>query len=484
MGHGDALRALAKRFSPANRYANFGPVLQSMEVQGFRGVSNLQLTIKSPITALCGLNGTGKSTLAQLAACAYKRPSAGAVRRFYITDYFPVSPADPTPFTADATIVYTYAVLGGGDPQRVTVTRANREWSGYKRQPERACYYLGFTQFLPKVERRDFSIYGGNLIELGPARDMTDEVSEKIARILSLPYQHLGFIKVTRAARTVELATATRYGRSYSENHMGFGEGRVVYMVTAMETAPAKSLFILEEPETSLHGEAQERLAHYLVDVSCRRGHQIVLTTHSAAILGQLAKESIAYLRRKPADGQVEVTPGLATYQVDAYLRGERAPGKRIICVEDAFAQRLVTAAMRRWDRDLIAGVKFVHAGGHDQVRQSVKILRDSDVKAVGLTDGDCRSRTRGVLSLPGGAAPEKVVFADAAVIEYFAEEHHVDVKGVLASVDDHHGYIHEIAWRTGLEEPVVATFACDAYVAARGQAEFDGILAFVRDEL
>ena len=485
MGHGDALRRLAQKFETDKRYSNFGPALQTMEVQGFRGVDALRLEFRSPITALCGLNGTGKSTLAQLAACAYKKQSTANVRRYYVKDYFPVSAADPAPFTAEAKIAYSYSVLGSGDAQKVTVTRANKEWSGYKRQPERACYYLGFMQFLPKVERRDFSIYGGHLIELGAARDMTQEVSDKIAGILSLPYERLGFIEISHSSRTAELATATRNGRSYSENHMGFGEGRVTYMVTAMETAPAQSLFILEEPETSLHGEAQERLAQYLVDVTARRGHQIVLTTHSAAILGQLGKESIAYLRRKPSDGQVEVTPGLATYQVDAYLRGDRAPGKRVVCLEDAFARQLTTAIMRAHDRDLIAGIRFVQAGGHEQVRQAVRILRESGVKSVGLTDGDCSdSGTNGVLSLPGGAPPERVVFEDQAVLDYFARDHELDVKAVLASVEDHHDFASTIALRTGLDESVVATFACDAYVSAKNADDLTGILEFVGEQL
>ncbi|MBR7743135.1 AAA family ATPase [Phycicoccus sp. BSK3Z-2] len=457
-----------------------------MEVQGFRAVDSLRLDFNSPITAFSGLNGTGKSTLAQLSACAYRKPTTAAVRRYYVKDFFPVSAADPGPFTTDAKIACAYEVQGAAlEPQKVTVIRASKEWSGYKRQPERACYALGFTQFIPQVERRDFSIYGGHLITLGAARDLDEPVSEIIVGILSLPYEKLGFIEVTHSARTAELATATRSGRSYSENHMGFGEGRVVYIVTAMETAPAQSLFILEEPETSLHGDAQERLGRYLVDVAARRGHQILMTTHSAAILGQLSTDSIAYLRRRPVDGQVEVTPGLATYQVDAYLRGDRAPGSRALCTEDSFARQFVTAIMRKCDRDMIAGIRFVEAGGHDQVRQSVRILQEGGLKAVGITDGDCNDiGQHGVQSLPGGQPPEKVVFNDDAVLRHFANKHSLDVRAHLAGVGDHHKYAETLARRLGLDAAVVATFAWDAYVTARPASDFDSLLHFIRSEL
>ncbi len=456
-----------------------------MDVQGFRGIDNLRLVFESPITALCGLNGTGKSTLAQLASCAYKRPTTGTLRRYYVKDFFPVSAADPNPFTANAKVIYAYSMQDAGDPQQVTVARACKEWSGYKRQPGRACYYIGFTQFIPKVERRDFSIYGGHLIQLGATRDLTADVARKIAAVLGLSYQNLGFTEVIHRARTAELAMATRAGRRYSENNMGFGEGRVVYMINTMETAPAQSLFILEEPETSLHGEAQERLARYFVDVAARRGHQIVLTTHSAAILGQLGPDSVAYLRRSASDGQIQVTPGLATYQVDAYLRGDRAPGSRVICTEDTLSHQFAAAIMRRCDRDMLTGCRFVEAGGADQVRQAVRILREGGLKSVGLTDGDMADAGKnGVLALPGGDAPERVIFNDPAVIKFFADDHDLALPELMVTVADHHDIAAAVGKRLGLETAVIHALACNAYVADRPIEEFRPCMTFLESEL
>jgi predicted ATPase len=66
VSHDDNLRRLKAKFAVANRYANFGPALQTLEIRGFRGIKDLTRTFQSPITALSGLNGTGKSTIAQL----------------------------------------------------------------------------------------------------------------------------------------------------------------------------------------------------------------------------------------------------------------------------------------------------------------------------------------------------------------------------------------------------------------------------------
>jgi predicted ATPase len=482
VSHDDQVRRLKAKYRPDDRYANFGPLITSMEVHGFRGVRSLPLTFESSVTALSGLNGTGKSTIAQLATCAYRKEVGAAANRFYVADYFPVSPADPEPFKNDARVIYTYGVQRTADLQQVTVSRKVKEWSGYKRQPERASYYIGFTQFIPKVERRDFSVYRGHLLRLGESRPLLEQAATNIARILGLPYDALDFTEVSHASKVGELAMATRGGRRYSENHMGFGEGRVVYMVNTMECAPVQSLFVLEEPETSLHGDAQIRLAQYFVDVSYRRGHQILLTTHSAAILGQLARESVVYLRREP-DGRLSSTAGLSTYQVDSYLQGEgQNAAKATICVEDEFARLFAIEIMRRCDPDLLAGCSLLPIGGGQAIPAAVKLLRDAGVRAVGLADGDMPDVANEVVSgLPGARPPEIEVFTDGAVKGAFsAVPYGLAVDEVLSAVSDHHGYVRAIAKHLMLDESFVATTACRAYAAARPAEEFSAIVKMI----
>lgn len=486
VSHDDNARKLGAKFGLKDRYANFGPVIQSLEIQGFRGIADLTLTLDSPIIALSGLNGTGKSTIAQLLCCGYRKAVTAALPRYYIKDFFPVSAADPAPFLNQAQVMYSYCVERGAEPQRVTVSRKIKEWSGYKRQPERACYYIGFTQFIPKVERRDFSIYGGHQLELGESRVLSDKAADNVTKILALPYEQLDFTEVNHRGRSAELAMATRNGHRYSENHMGFGEGRVVYMVNTMESAPAQSLFVLEEPETSLHGDAQRRLARYFVEVSGRRGHQIVLTTHSAPMLTEFGRQSVVYLRRHP-DGKLTATAGLSTYQIDSYLYGEaKNSGKPIICVEDTFARYLTIEIIRRCDTHLLAGCSFLPVGGAQEIRAAVKLLRDAGLRSVGLSDGDNNDiGTNFVMSLPGTVAPEIEVFTHPAVKEHFADSSYsLALDEVLAGVSDHHDYVATIARRLMLEESYVATTACRAYADGHDSLKFSAIVDFLKREL
>lgn len=485
MSHDDQVRKLGKKFTNAC-HANFGPMLLAMRVKGFRGVPDLRLSFTSPITALSGLNGTGKSTIAQLAACAFRQPDNYTLLRFYVAHFFPVSAADPHPFVADAEVHYTYATEGSSAPQQLTVKRAAKEWSGYKRQPQRATHYIGFTQFIPKVERRDMSVYGARTLELGETHQLQPQAAQHVARILGLPYDRLAFTDVRTTTKSAKLAMASRGGRTYSENHMGFGEGRVVYMVNTLETAPPQSLILLEEPETSLHGDAQVRLAQYLVDVAHRRGHQIILTTHSAAILGQLGRESVVYLRRTP-ENDVTATHGLSTYQIDSHLQREgRTPDGITICVEDAFARCLTTWIFRTTDPDLLSGCAFLAIGGGQEIPAAVKLLRDAKRRTVGLSDGDMpHDGTDGVITLPGSLPPEKEVFFHSAVKDYFAAApFNLDITETLAGVADHHDYAKVIADRLMLDPTAIASDACRAYVEAHEPADFASLTGYVRSEV
>ena len=63
----DPRNILQDKFAESDRFSNFGNVLTQMDIQGFRCHQNTVIDIRCPITAFCGLNGTGKSTILQLA---------------------------------------------------------------------------------------------------------------------------------------------------------------------------------------------------------------------------------------------------------------------------------------------------------------------------------------------------------------------------------------------------------------------------------
>lgn len=424
MGQHHVHKKLSIQWESRNRYGNFGPVLCKYTIKGFRGITDLTLDLEFPITALSGLNGTGKSTFCQLASCGYRK-SENSDKRFYVRDFFPVSPADPAPFTDDASIIYMYQTSQSSTLQTVTVKRINTQWSGYKRQPEKCVYYIGFTLYLPKIERKDLSIYRGEAIQLGNQRNIADCANTWIGKILDRPYESVHFQSYSHKDRQAELGMAKTKSGQYSENHMGCGEARMLHMINLFETAPEKSLFILEEPEVSLHEHAQKQVVDYFLDVIKRRHHQIILSTHSSVILDSLPSKARKFLYRDEDD--LKCLPHISSAYARSILSGGSVPAL-IVCVEDSFAESLLKGLLRKFQSDLLNSINIVPIGGKDEVAKTVKILNEHERSAIGIRDGDTGQNEKGRLwsfnDLPGhdGKSPEKAIFLNSYVKEKLSE--------------------------------------------------------------
>ena len=134
----DPRKILQDKFNERNRYNNFGTPLMQMNIKGFRCHRNTVIDIKSPITAFCGLNGTGKSTILQLVAASSKNTNGN---NYYLRDFFVVGSLDPSPYHEDARVIYKFWSKDGGE-RRLTLSRSPKSWSGYRRRPKKVCFLL------------------------------------------------------------------------------------------------------------------------------------------------------------------------------------------------------------------------------------------------------------------------------------------------------------------------------------------------------
>jgi len=478
----DIRKRLEAKFKEGNRYSNFGPFLSSLNINGFRGINNLDVNFKFPITAISGLNGAGKSTLGQLAVCAYKKPSTSIdYKRQYIKDFFPVSPADPSPISSSAKLLFKYQTDRRGISREVTVTRARSAWSGYKRQPERCCFYIGFTVYIPKVERRDLSIYGGKSLTLTDKREIDKVVQSKLARILGQKYDAVHFQGISHKRKESEIGIASRYGYSYSENNMGFGEGKVLYTVDKLENAPEQSLFVIEEPETSLHESAQYEFAKYLMDVCFRRHHQIILSTHSSVILNALPSQARKLVIRDSYG--VRIHNSISASQARSLLSSGHARSLDI-CVEDSFAKNLLIEAIRLKNRELLKSVSIHEIGDKDAVREATKILRRTGKKAIAVRDADMgEDKDNHIYSLPGNNPPEREVYDTEEVKLFIESKYDVDIGWILEREDiqDHHRITDVIAEEVESQPEVIRSLAIDKYLDVVGD-KFDDLVKAIQE--
>lgn len=480
----DIKKVLLSKFQGTNLYSNFGAAIKSITINGFRGISNLRIDFEYPITAISGTNGSGKSTIGQLVVCAYKQPQTNKkYRRRYVKDFFPVSQLDPNPFTSGASVKFQYAT-NTPQSQDLTVSRTASEWSGYKRQPERHSFYVGFALYIPKVERKDLSIYKPGSFTVGTKRIISDEIKSQVSSILNNLYDEVAFQAISHRNRTIELGLVQKYGYAYSENNMGFGEGRLMYMIDLFENEPDNSLFVLEEPETSLHEDAQYKFIKYLMDVCDRKKHQIILSTHSSIILDALPPEGRKFIIRD-ING-VKILDRVSASRAKSILTDGNAKAL-IICVEDNFAFLKLQEAIRKLRPGLLSSLKISPMGDTKAVADTVKLLRGMNIKAIGIRDADVgENTTEKLFKLPGTLPPEKEVYEKPDVQAALNLKYNINIPVIFSGTTDidHHNYGEILSKKACCSEEAMHLDAINAYFNAVGINVFDNLMTIIEREV
>ena len=193
---------------------------------------------------------------------------------------------------------------------------------------------------------------------------------------------------------------------------MGAGEQKIIRLVNGLEALPERSLILLEEPEITLHPDAQRGLTWYLMTLSRRKGHQILIATHSQEIFQTLPIQGRILLVRD-RHGNVQVLPKVKYLEAARELSSNVRSNKDLILVEDGTAKLLLTELLTRYNRKLKDSAEIVPVGNTKDVYRLVKIFRDQGINAIGVRDPDIGSNPdEGVFSLPGDMSPEELLLS------------------------------------------------------------------------
>jgi predicted ATPase len=465
----DPSTELANRWRDASRFANFGSVILSLSVKGVRCHTDTTITIQSPITAFSGLNGTGKTTLLQLAAALYKSD-----QQFNVSSFLAKGPLDVLPFQDDASVKTTLQTQRNGPtPLTLSYNPTSKRWQGYGRRQERGVYFFGVGFFLPLNEKRDFVFRNAQTLSIAATVEVEESIRTRCGRILSIGYDRLLNVSVKHRNQTADVLSTTRGATSYSEAHMGCGEGRIHCLVRTLESVPPKSLILLEEPEISLHQRAEYELGKYLIDLSRRRGHQILLTTHSERLLRALPQASLVHLTYH--NNSIKPVSGLLSSQAES-LMSEGFDHALVVIVEDEAAEIVLSELMRAHDphflstvRIAIAGLKRsdgqIEASGSAAIIQAIKTFSSAGLKVAVVLDGNelqwwsqdperdseeqRAMRALPIFKLPGTRPPEEEVLDNLAARAVLSSPPYglnaVDVSSRLAS-GNCHDYIPELS--------------------------------------
>lgn len=401
----------------------FRDYLERMRLDGIRGIRDLQVVFQYPVTVIAGPNACGKTTVLFAAACAYKRegPSPGR----YPSEVFPGFHTSRSDWPEDridmAALDFNY--VRDGNPARMRWAHGkkwNRSFFGETRgtQPVRPVYLRTLANLANPSEVRRF-------LQMGRGSLMNTPVNAELLafahRILLFRYSQVSCFAMTAGDR--DLLFVIREGQdgpSYSELQMSAGE-RGVLRLSRDISALHGALVLIDEVEAGLHPFTQQQLMLELQRLALRNDLQLIVTTHSLAVLESVPPEARVFLER--TEDTVIVRPPHRDVLQRA-LYGRPLDRLFVLCeddvaeavvrgVYDVLAPRLdLTGSDIEVGRDTGASEFQGHVKGLAMFKQleNLVVVLDGDARAeevaVRQAAGTQQAQLR-VLVLPGDTSPE-----------------------------------------------------------------------------
>jgi predicted ATPase len=361
-------------------------------MDAFRGLKNLEVHFKYPITVVSGRNGTGKSTFLACAACAYHDSEYSGLKPFgyKLEDFFIYSKQESSP--AGNSIGYQFLYdhwrktkdntsgIGLGWQYR---SKKRKRWNSYSSRIPRKVAYFGIERVVPHIEKnvlkshsRKFEKYFLQDKEL----EYQKQTRETVGRILGKTYDEFYFKYYSK----YKVPHVNSKGRKYSGFNMGAGEKALFEIFSTIYMFEDNLLLVIDEIELGLHEEAQCRLIDELKKVCNERHVQIICTTHSPRILNSLPPEARLHLEKE--GDAVRVIPGISADYAAGLMSGIKHAELDIIC-EDDRAKNILALALSNEIRKRVEIIPIGSAAA--VVRYMAFRLKDKKSEVCCFLDGD-----------------------------------------------------------------------------------------------
>lgn len=357
-----------------------------------RGLHPFSLKLEYPIAAIAGENGTGKSTLLAMAACAYHNKTDGYLpigrKKPYFTfsDFFIQSHGETPPQGINLGYQILYNNWRGGKAGALWQSRKKRvggKWNNYDKRVRRNVVYFGVQRVVPHYERSTHKSYRVRFRNDSLDEEHRQKICTIASRILGKTYDT--FEKHTHSKYYLPVATCGDV--RYSGFNMGAGESAVFEILMALFEAGKGSLLIIDELELGLHERAQIRFVHELKKL-CKELHcQVICSTHSHVVLNALPPEGRFFL--ETTNNRTLVTSQVSPDYACGKLRGSNV-GELDVFVEDDVAASILELGI---PHHLRQRVKIVPIGSSNAViRMMASRYLEGKDSCLYVLDGDKRS--------------------------------------------------------------------------------------------
>ena len=359
------------------RNNNYGQFVKRIRLRNVRGFNDEQIEFKSPVTALIGTNGGGKSTVLGATALAYKNIRPG--------QFFPkafVGDESMSDWSVEIELVEKSIAKDRTIMRTARFSQAKWRRDGF---PGRHVEYVEIQRTVPAGELTRFRRFIGGSPGDFSISPLNAETIKFATAVLDKNIGHYRVVSQKDNPTAKMYVGSTLDETAYSQFHFGAGEASVIETIDRIELAPDNSLVLIEEVENGLHPVAVKLLVQYLQNAARRKRLQIVFTTHSQDAVNELPAEAVwAFINKRAWNGKLSIE------SLRAITGG--VADTHVVYVEDDFVKQWTENAVGRFGGGIASTTKVFSAGGYPNVIKVSQFHNENPmlkIPSVALVDGD-----------------------------------------------------------------------------------------------
>lgn len=253
--------------------------LVSLHVLKLKNLVDLDIDFNdSPVTAVLGPNGNGKSTVLHILACAFQPSNKGENHKF--SNFF-LPNTDALWNDSQLKIIHSFRDGPSVHDNIPTEYGKAARWTPiYARRPKRDIFYIGIDKCVPMIEleKKQGKInYATNAVNA----EIFSIILQKASQILNKRYIRYNI----HTASGKDFIGVEVEGLRYSALSMSAGEQKVFHILDKIFNAPKYSLILIDELDLLLHDKAMTSLVRVIHERALDQNLQIIFTTHRESII-------------------------------------------------------------------------------------------------------------------------------------------------------------------------------------------------------
>ena len=322
--------------------------IKSINVVELKGIKNCPIAFPSDktVTAIMGINGSGKSTILHALSCVFKPNGASSKENNRFSDFFTPHNENNWQDSKFTVILREGEITNQGEKisftetagveEKVIVYGKDKRWTPvYARRMERESIYIGLQNLATLADNSGASRYSEyDRLDVYKT-DQKKKMMDALNKILDANYTDLFECQTKKGNK--KFFGMVKNGIEYTEHTMGAGEKRVFEIIKNVYAGNLKpnGFFIVDEIDALLHERAFHELIDFLVTESVAMCFEVIFTTHRESIIK--FKNKINIISIWNLGNGIEAYPGVSADALRQISNVE--PDMVNIFVEDSLAQ-------------------------------------------------------------------------------------------------------------------------------------------------